>query len=216
MPAHLFANLVELLHGHRSRRGLARTASLLRANAALADVAVLHQGAGETRQLVAYLVPAAGAALAPGALHRALAPLLPGRLLPDAYVVLDGLARHPDGTIDRARMPVPDAGVLGLRLYQPPRGPLEQAIAARWERLLGLPEVGRSGHFFELGGHSALAVQLIYDLRRELGVDATMRDLRLEPRVQGLAALLRTRPALRAGAPAAASNSPAPSVLSPA
>ncbi|MCC7717406.1 phosphopantetheine-binding protein, partial [Janthinobacterium lividum] len=59
--------------------------------------------------------------------------------------------------------------------YAAPQGELEQALAAIWSALLGVPRVGRDDNFFALGGHSLLAVQLVSRLNLALAVSLPLR-----------------------------------------
>ncbi|MCE0464975.1 non-ribosomal peptide synthetase, partial [Pseudomonas uvaldensis] len=68
-----------------------------------------------------------------------------------------------------------------------PRGEVETAIAAIWQDLLDLGQVGRHDHFFELGGHSLLAVKLI-ERMRNAGLSADVRVLFSQPTLAALAA----------------------------
>ena len=106
-----------------------------------------------------------------------------------------------------------DSVPLGMRQFEAPYGPVEKTIARIWSALLGIEKIGRDDHFFELGGHSALAVQAVYQLRREMQVNVTMRDLLLAPELQRFALNVgaRSRSArapLASSAPVLESRSP--------
>ena len=47
----------------------------------------------------------------------------------------------------------------------------EEQVAAIWRELLELDTVAHDEDFFELGGHSMLAVQILYRLTEETGVE---------------------------------------------
>lgn len=72
----------------------------------------------------------------------------------------------------------------------PPRGAIEQRIAALWIELLAfraIDEVDRAASFFLLGGDSLTAVRMLARLRRELGSAIAPQAFLTRPTVAGLA-----------------------------
>ncbi|WP_353902122.1 amino acid adenylation domain-containing protein [Micromonospora harpali] len=138
--------------------------------AALRDCPGVHQAAVLLRddRLVAYLEPTPDAdAPEPARLRRALADRLPEHMVPGRWVVLDRLPLQEHGKVDRRALPAPtDEVPAGERV--PPAGPVEALVAAIWQAVLGVAEVGATDDFFDLGGHSLLATQVVARLRREL------------------------------------------------
>jgi amino acid adenylation domain-containing protein len=61
--------------------------------------------------------------------------------------------------------------------YIAPRNDLERSIAAIWQNLLGLKQVGVQDNFFEIGGHSLLAIQYLSRLRQIFQVEIPMHSL---------------------------------------
>ncbi|HEY6927002.1 MAG TPA: amino acid adenylation domain-containing protein, partial [Steroidobacteraceae bacterium] len=133
------------------------------------------------KRLVAYLVPEEEAQLSISQLRAHLTSVLPEYMVPAAYVTLPSLPLTPNGKVDRRALPAPQADAHLKRTYAPPTGEIEIAIAAIWQDLLHIQQVGRHDHFFELGGHSLLAVQLVSRLRQVLGADVALRDLFATP-----------------------------------
>ncbi|MEV0678602.1 SDR family NAD(P)-dependent oxidoreductase [Actinosynnema sp. NPDC050436] len=76
----------------------------------------------------------------------------------------------------------------------------EALVARIWARTIGVEHVGVDDDFFELGGNSLVAVQLIAQIRKAVGVRLPMRSLFDTPTVAGLAAVVES---LRAQQPAA-------------
>lgn len=113
---------------------------------------------------------------------------------------LAALPRTPRGDVDRERL----AGSESAR--ERPSNPLERAVAACWSEVLERADLAPESHFFELGGDSLLGVRLLNGLRRELGVELTLRDLFSNPTVAAQAALVEQR----RGSLAAAADAPGP------
>src|ERR1700752_1178328 len=77
--------------------------------------------------------------------------------------------------------------------YIAPSNELEQDLADTWQELLGIKQVGITDNFFELGGHSLLATMLISRLRKEFGVELSLRSFFESPTVSGLALIVAER-----------------------
>jgi acyl transferase domain-containing protein len=58
-----------------------------------------------------------------------------------------------------------------------PRTDLERGVAAIWQEILGIEQLGVDDNFFELGGHSLLATAVIGRLREQLGLDVPLQVL---------------------------------------
>jgi len=77
--------------------------------------------------------------------------------------------------------------------YVAPGNELEQDLADTWQELLGIEQVGIADNFFELGGHSLLATMLMSRLRKEFGVELSLRSFFESPTVSGLALIITER-----------------------
>ena len=118
---------------------------------------------------------------------------LPEYMVPVAWIELDELPRTPQGKVDRRALPEPVWGDSAGRVYEEPRDEVEQRMAEVWQRVLRLERVGAVDDFFELGGHSLLATQLVSHVRREFGVEVSLRELFERTTVRGLSEAVRGR-----------------------
>jgi len=143
---------------------------------------------GEKR-LVAYVVPAAGADPAPADLRAHTAAILPGYMVPSAFVELDRLPLTRNGKLDRDALPTPDFAAAAAADVGP-RTPQEEILCSIFAEVLGLARVGIHTSFFDLGGHSLLATRLISRIRSVLNVEIPIPALFESPTVAGLAGLL--------------------------
>jgi amino acid adenylation domain-containing protein len=166
-------------------------AALLRHPAVRAAAVLVREDTPGDRRLVAYLVAAPGAALAPGELRRLLAGRLPRHVVPSAFVPLDALPLTPNGKVDRRALPAPDPARRELdQPFVAPREDAEARLARIWGEVLGLERVGLCDDFFELGGDSLLAVRLLDRVGHEFGTKLRLSALQQGPTVEQQARLL--------------------------
>ncbi len=73
---------------------------------------------------------------------------------------------------------------------------MEDRVAAVWQRVLGVGELGYDQNFFDLGGNSLLGMQLVAELGRELGAEIEPVALFESPTVAAMARYLSPEPAV--------------------
>ncbi|WP_422422230.1 amino acid adenylation domain-containing protein, partial [Pseudomonas sp. GZD-222] len=147
----------------------------LQALEGIRDAVVLAQNSPTGAQLVAYVVPA-GARPQIAQLKARLKASLPDYMVPAHVLLLDSLPLTTNGKLDRKALPAPDASQ-AQSTYVAPRSALEQQLAAIWQEVLHVEQVGLADNFFELGGHSLLATQVRSRIRQQLGIDVALRTL---------------------------------------
>ena len=148
------------------------------------------------RRLVAYLL-AEAAAPNDEALKVLLAERLPEAMVPWRIVRVDALPVNANGKLDRAALPLPDAAIDAVEATprSAPVGETEEALAAIWCELLGIPTVGRDDGFFARGGHSLLSMRLVAAIERRFGVRLPVSAVFETPRLAELAARISQPPA---------------------
>ena len=162
-------------------------ARLADAGPVLEAVVTVQNERSTGKRLLAYVTAKAGHTIDPAALHRQLGESLPAYMVPAAIVVLERLPLTSNGKLDRKALPVPGADAVPAPDYVAPVGEIEIALAAIWQALLGLEQIGRNDSFLTLGGHSLLIMQLISRLTREMGVALKVRDIFDQPTLAGMA-----------------------------
>ncbi|WP_301128295.1 non-ribosomal peptide synthetase, partial [Streptomyces cacaoi] len=191
------------VRGHRIELGEIEAALTRCAGVAQAAVVARETGSG-SKQLVAYLVPAAqGAVISVDALRDQLAARLPEYMVPATFMVLDALPLTANGKLNRKALPEP-AVARTEEARTAPRTPTEEALAAIWAEVLGVEQVGADDDFFALGGDSISSLKVVSRIRGALGAALSPRALFDEPTVARLAAVLdRAAPQPDAGPEAA-------------
>ncbi|WP_414501635.1 amino acid adenylation domain-containing protein [Zymobacter sp. IVIA_5232.4 C2] len=153
-------------------------------------IVVAHSHTGGEPQLVAYCTPSSDVVLEAAQLKAALAAIMPGYMVPAAFMVLERLPLTPNGKLDRQALPAPDESAFVRQQYEAPYGPLEEGLAALWREVLGVERVGRQDHFFALGGHSLLAVQLMTRVQQRLQHTLNLEALFAHPTLAAMATRL--------------------------
>jgi NADPH:quinone reductase-like Zn-dependent oxidoreductase/acyl carrier protein len=78
--------------------------------------------------------------------------------------------------------------------FAAPRTDAERGVAAIWQDLLGITEVGVHDSFFELGGDSLIGVQVLSRIKKAFSVQLSSSVLYEGPTVESLAKLLAGEP----------------------
>ncbi|HSS48303.1 MAG TPA: amino acid adenylation domain-containing protein, partial [Thermoanaerobaculia bacterium] len=178
------------LHGVRMELGEIE-AALERHPAVRQAAAALRADGTAGARLVGYVVPEkpgdAGAENdpLPAELAAFLRGLLPGIMVPTAWMILPALPLSPNGKVDRRALPSPERSVPAGETA--PRNPMEERLAAVWREVLGLEALGVHDDFFALGGHSLLAVRAAFRTSEAFGVEVPVSALFQAPTVAALA-----------------------------
>ncbi|QZP19256.1 non-ribosomal peptide synthase/polyketide synthase [Pseudomonas sp. DR208] len=152
----------------------------------LREAAVIAQSSPTGTQLVAYVVAANGQSVDSPALAATLRQSLPDYMVPGHWVVLDALPLNNNGKLDRRALPAPDLNQ-ARQAYRAPQTPLQSRLAAIWQAVLQVDQVGLNDHFFERGGHSLLATQVISRVRHALQLEVPLRALFEQPTLEAFA-----------------------------
>ncbi|OUS31223.1 hypothetical protein A9Q99_04290 [Gammaproteobacteria bacterium 45_16_T64] len=122
-------------------------------------------------------------------LKQQLSNLLPGYMVPSAFVLLAGFPLTPNGKVDRASLPA--AQIEGsVDEFVLPGGETETALASIFAAVLGIDNVGATHNFFDIGGHSLLATQAVGRIKSQFSVELPLRDMFEGPTVREIAQLI--------------------------
>jgi len=168
-------NQVKVL-GHRIEPGEVET--VLRMNPGVSQVCVVpHADESGSKQLVAYFVPASGAALSPTDLRTFLTGKLPHYMIPTRFISIAAFPLSANGKVDRAALPAPVIVAVGNVSAEAPYTKLEQTLAELWQRILRVERVGLDDNFFDLGGDSLMIVAAHSNLQKMFEVEIPVTDL---------------------------------------
>ncbi|AZQ32232.1 amino acid adenylation domain-containing protein [Streptomyces cyaneochromogenes] len=161
--------------------------SKLLAMAGVREAAVVVDGTGEQRSLVAFFSAADEEELPAERVREFLATVLPEYMVPTHIHRMERLPLTENGKIDKKSL-VRRAAMPGQSAEDAPATPAERRLAQLWSEVLGVPpeRIGRSDSFFELGGTSLAAVRFLVRLDRAL----SLKDLAAHPVLADLAAAL--------------------------
>jgi amino acid adenylation domain-containing protein len=140
------------------------------------------------QKVVAFVVPAEGAALDPAALLASAARFLPSYMVPSDVVLLERIPTSLNGKIDRLQMTTlwRAGGSAVPREIVPPADDGEARLKQVFESVLECGEVGVTESFFDLGGHSLLVFKLVAACEAEFGHRPPVVDIFSAPTVRSL------------------------------
>ena len=139
-------------------------------------VMVAHHGDDDDR-LVAFVQPAAGAAISQLKLRRELAAKLPDYMIPQAFTEVKELPLGASGKVDRKALSALLQDSVPASAFVAPQTETEQRIAAIWSRALNLEEVSADAYFFDIGGHSLMAMSVSREMEAAFGRRFDLREM---------------------------------------
>ncbi|MFR9727967.1 amino acid adenylation domain-containing protein [Saccharopolyspora sp. MS10] len=148
-------------------------------------VVVARPDSGGETALCAYCVPVDGAELDRRGLRRHLAEHLPTFMIPAHLVELPELPLTVSGKVDLDELPAPVAA--RSRDHEPITTLFEERMAAHWQTLLGVGEIGLQDDFFELGGSSIKLIELIHHVQAEFDITVAVGELFKTTTLHGMA-----------------------------
>ena len=166
-----------------------------------AAAVTVHEAAPGDRELVAYVVPKDGSAVATSDLRRYLAARLPGYMIPATFISVPKLALTANGKLDHDALPSPDPSRQERsETFAAPRTADEETMVAALATVLDRQRIGVHDNFFALGGDSIRAVRLVGMLRAS-GLPYSVQDLFRHQTIAELAASRGASPAEEGGVP---------------
>lgn len=175
------------IRGYRIEPG--EIVSLLNEHATVqASMVVAREDTPGDKRLIAYIVPVSGVEVTASALRETLMSRLPDYMIPAAFVLLDAFPLTPNGKVDRAALPAPDAFNMARdEVIAAPQTLVEKRLAGVITSLLGLEQIGIDDNFFLLGGNSLMGTQIIMQVMESFKVELPLRTLFEAPTVRLLA-----------------------------
>jgi acyl carrier protein len=150
------------------------------------------------KRLVAYIVPRQQSKPDLEEVRNSVRDKLPAYMVPSAIVPMEAFPLTFSGKVDRRSLPAPERKRRIDGSYAAPQGQSEKILAAIWEELLQVDQVGVRDNFFDLGGHSLLLVKMVPKVENAFGRKVSIIDLFQRPNIRAMAEFLSDD---RAGGP---------------
>lgn len=174
------------IRGFRIEIGEIEAALLSHPSVGQAKVAARGADAGSKRLLA--WVTAKAPKPEPIELRDFLKDRLPAYMVPAAIGVVERFPLNANGKIDTKALPDPSLASQGVTSQ--PGTETEKRLAAIWQELLEIPNVGIDDEWFDLGGHSLLALKLFSRLHRDFDQGLPLATLISHPTIRTLAAVI--------------------------
>ncbi|MFD1909022.1 phosphopantetheine-binding protein [Paenibacillus rhizoplanae] len=116
---------------------------------------------------------------------------LPDYMVPSYLVEVEQIPLTANGKVDRKALPEPQGLVQAGNEYVAPRSDTEAKLAAIWQNVLRIGQVGIQDNFFELGGDSIKAIQIVSRLSSE-GLRLAVRDMFTHPTIKEVSGYIQT------------------------
>ncbi len=156
------------------------------------QAAVVVRKLGKQDALVAFVVSVDGSQCAVTNLRevirQGLKRGLPEPMIPSWIELCQHLPTLSNGKIDRQQLQ--SLALTSQSQSSEVTSVLQRQLITLYQTLTGAPEVGLHDSFFSIGGHSLLAMQLLNELRAQLSVEVSLKQLFANPSVFELSEML--------------------------
>lgn len=115
---------------------------------------------------------------------------VPDYMVPAYFIPLPSMPLTPTNKIDRANLPDPDRNTIEKIQYEPPQTEIEKKMAAIWEEVLGVDNIGVNSNFIDLGGHSLIVISIISQIHQVFDVELQLNDVFDNPTVREMSKLV--------------------------
>lgn len=169
-------------------------ASVLSADSAIQDVAVITKGNSENNKyLIAFLV-SENTALDINKIRQYLKDELPLYMIPAYFIPIQKIPLTENGkTNDTALEQIALQHVQEMVPSDPPENEMEELISKVWIKTLDRPVINRDDNFFDIGGDSLQVAVVAVSLSKELGIKVYLRDIYQYPVLKQLAESITNR-----------------------
>ncbi|MCB0644182.1 MAG: amino acid adenylation domain-containing protein, partial [Phaeodactylibacter sp.] len=125
-------------------------------------------------------------------LRTALEEKLPEYMVPAFFVVLESMPLTPNGKVNRKALKAYEFERTNAANYVAPSNKTEEQLAAIWEAVLGLEQVGVQDDFFEIGGNSLLTQQVLNKIYKQLKGTLSYREFFQAPTIEAISKKLKS------------------------
>jgi acyl carrier protein len=105
-------------------------------------------------------------------------------------VFLEAMPLTANNKVDVQALPAPTFTLSGDPAHVAPRDRVDVQLAALWQQVLGVQNIGIRDNFFDLGGHSLKAAQLFYLIEQVYGRHLPLATLFQAPTIAALTSIL--------------------------
>jgi amino acid adenylation domain-containing protein len=147
---------------------------------------------GDEQCLVAYVVPRDVNIVDEADWRQHVLRSLPWYMAPTSFMVMESFLLTPNRKVDRRALPAfqfssPLDMETGSEVQE---DCLELTVLRSWRTLLNRPDIGLDHDFFYVGGHSLLAMRMLAEMNKKLGLKLTINHLVEAPTARNFAGLV--------------------------
>jgi len=158
----------------------------------VSSVTIIREDQPGDKRIHCYAVLTQDSQTRPWEFRNFLEKSLPEFMIPTSIEVLDALPVNANGKVDRAALPKPKTIRRLLKTpYVAPSGDVQCRLAAIWEEVFGLGEVGVDDNFFEVGGHSLTAFMILNRIEHIFQTSMSVSSIFGNPTIRLFSELLR-------------------------